>query len=321
DLATRTLEIAEQGYPTETYIVAASDWTVQDLGFFQSITYTIEDGDLTIDGGFLMNPSIGFGWLQTREGQLQADSYDMLLPAETETYYYHTDHLGTPKALTDQNQQIAWRADYTPFGMANITTGQASNNLRFAGQYFDAETGLHYNWFRYYSPETGRYITSDPIGLLGGVNAYAYVGGNPISRIDPLGLAYVETNIANGTTTFNPVPYNAEIVTIPTRVDVTNNALPGADGPYTTSDINWIPAGTKSPAYGPDGAYIDTGDPRGRDIHGGGSCLDDPYADKQGWCKTLGCTRGQNEDVERLGEAIDDFKEKYPGVPIPYIRK
>jgi RHS repeat-associated protein len=59
--------------------------------------------------------------------------------------------------------------------------------LRFPGQYFDAETGLHYNMFRDFNPQTGRYIESDPIGLDGGLNTYGYVGGNPLSRIDPKG--------------------------------------------------------------------------------------------------------------------------------------
>ncbi|NHB98258.1 hypothetical protein C5470_18585, partial [Photorhabdus stackebrandtii] len=65
---------------------------------------------------------------------------------------------------------------------------QSSSGLRYAGQYFDKETGLHFNTFRYYAPETGRFITPDPIGLNGGLNPYSYVH-NPTGWVDPLGLA------------------------------------------------------------------------------------------------------------------------------------
>ena len=103
-------------------------------------------------------------------------------------FYVHNDHLGTPQVITDDNQTVVWKADYDPFGKATVTTETITNNVRFPGQYFDGETGLHYNYYRYYDPRTGRYITSDSIGLGGGLNTYGYVGGNPLSFIDPLGL-------------------------------------------------------------------------------------------------------------------------------------
>ncbi|KAB0702354.1 RHS repeat-associated core domain-containing protein, partial [Pseudomonas aeruginosa] len=71
--------------------------------------------------------------------------------------------------------------------------GSTQVNLRFPGQYYDAESGLHYNYFRDYDPETGRYVESDPIGLDGGLNTYAYVGSNPVGLVDPNGLSPTAT--------------------------------------------------------------------------------------------------------------------------------
>ncbi|MCG7542768.1 RHS domain-containing protein [Pseudoalteromonas sp. MM17-2] len=105
-----------------------------------------------------------------------------------DTYYYHNDHLGTPQALTDNTASIVWKANYTPFGETDITIETVTNNLRFAGQYYDEESGLHYNYFRDYDPELGRYIQSDPIGLAGGINTYGYAYQNPVMNIDPTGL-------------------------------------------------------------------------------------------------------------------------------------
>jgi RHS repeat-associated protein len=111
-------------------------------------------------------------------------------------YYLHNDHLGTPRAVTDAAKTVVWRWDSDPFG-ATAANDDPDNdgiaftlNLRFPGQYYDSETGLHYNYFRYYDPRTGQYITSDPIGLAGGLNTYGYVGGNPVVRMDSKGLYY-----------------------------------------------------------------------------------------------------------------------------------
>jgi RHS repeat-associated protein len=104
-------------------------------------------------------------------------------------YFYYDDHLGTPQKMTDGTGAVVWSADYKPFGEATVTVSTITNNLRFPGQYFDAETGLLYNYFRDYNPVIGRYIEADPIGLQGGINLYAYVRNNPSRGKDPFGLA------------------------------------------------------------------------------------------------------------------------------------
>jgi RHS repeat-associated protein len=103
-------------------------------------------------------------------------------------FYVHADHLGTPKVVTDAAQGIAWAADYLPYGQAQVTAEAVRLNVRFPGQYFDAETGLHYNYFRDYDSAAGRYVESDPMGLLDGPNTYSYVRGNPLTFVDPRGL-------------------------------------------------------------------------------------------------------------------------------------
>ena len=115
--------------------------------------------------------------------------YDM---AGDAWYFFQNDPIGTPVAVTDEDNRIVWEAVYLPCGEAAVNPASLIEfNLRFAGQYFDAETGLHYNYHRYYDPKTGRYLTPDPIGLEGGINLYAYVQNNPISFIDPLGLEFI----------------------------------------------------------------------------------------------------------------------------------
>ncbi len=112
-------------------------------------------------------------------------------PIEQGVVYLHTDHLGAVVKATDSDQNLVWDAVRKPFGERAVTTAQIEMLLGFPGQYFDEETGNYYNYYRDYDPSTGRYIQSDPIGLAGGLNTYAYVGGNPLSFVDPFGLVKV----------------------------------------------------------------------------------------------------------------------------------
>lgn len=107
-------------------------------------------------------------------------------------YYYHTDSLGTPQAMTDAKGKAVWQASYTPFGQARVTIAKIENDIRFPGQYYDKETGLNYNLNRDYDPTIGRYVEADPLGLAAGTNVYTYVGGNPISLIDPTGKIIID---------------------------------------------------------------------------------------------------------------------------------
>jgi RHS repeat-associated protein len=90
--------------------------------------------------------------------------------------------------MTDDSGALVWSADYKPFGEVTITTETITNHFRFPGQYFDQETGLHYNWHREYGPAIGRYSIPDPIGLWGGINLYLYVKNNPVRFVDRNGL-------------------------------------------------------------------------------------------------------------------------------------
>jgi RHS repeat-associated protein len=108
-------------------------------------------------------------------------------------YFIHTDHLNTPRVVVDRQNRVRWRWLAEPFGTTAPETnpsglGVFTQNLRFPGQYADQESGLWYNYFRNYDSSKGGYTQSDPAGLVGGLNTYAYVDGNPLSFVDPQGL-------------------------------------------------------------------------------------------------------------------------------------
>ena len=105
---------------------------------------------------------------------------------ETETYL-HPDQLGTPKFGTDSGGTQVWSWAPDAFGIGT-PSGSVTVNLRMPGQYYDAESDIFYNWNRYYNPEIGRYVSSDPIGLAGGINTFLYATANPLLLSDPDGL-------------------------------------------------------------------------------------------------------------------------------------
>ncbi|WP_181259198.1 RHS repeat domain-containing protein [Pseudoduganella armeniaca] len=128
-----------------------------------------------------------------------------------EIAFYQCDHLGTPQELTDHEGKVAWSAQYKAWGEAKKAISDAARNagmlnaVRFQGQYEDEETGLFYNRFRYYDPDTGRYLAQDPIRMAGGKNFYQY-SPNSTGWIDPLGLNKKRKPSQNSQQTNNTSP-------------------------------------------------------------------------------------------------------------------
>ncbi|MET3392753.1 RHS repeat-associated protein [Variovorax sp. 1140] len=170
-----------------------------------------------------------------------------------EMAFYQCDHLGTPQELTDHEGSIAWSAQYKAWGEAREAISEAGrragfrNPIRFQGQYWDEETGLHYNRYRYYDPQVGRFISSDPIKLLGGLNVFAYAK-NSTAFIDPLGLA-----------TAAPPTITASEITDKTRSEI--RVLAASKGLVATGqpDSAGLPRKWKCPCTGNQRLRLDRG--------------------------------------------------------------
>lgn len=216
--------------PGEHYAIYA--WWVDKKNQSDSVRYDIHDGQSVIDTVTRSHRAGGGQWqflgeyrsaggpnfveVSSSQGKFVADAVrwveipePVTLWNET-THFVHFDHLGTPRRVTDQNQTVVWRWDSTPFGVSQPDEDPDGNseaftlNLRFPGQYYDSESGLHYNYFRTYDPGIGRYIESDPIGLLGGLNAFEYAKSDPVHFFDSRGL---DAELCRRTFYPYPIPY------------------------------------------------------------------------------------------------------------------
>jgi len=106
----------------------------------------------------------------------------------SQTLYAHADHLDRPIRMSDGGKTLVWDAVYRPFGAVEAITGPAALDARFPRQWFQLETGLHYNWHWHYDPSTGRYLQPDPLGFVDGPSVYAYALNSPQMWTDPEGL-------------------------------------------------------------------------------------------------------------------------------------
>ncbi|MDN3681092.1 RHS repeat-associated core domain-containing protein [Vibrio tapetis subsp. quintayensis] len=179
------------------------------------------------------------------------DSFSPLMLVDSgQCYFYQNDHIGTPVRLVDRCGLTVWQASYTAMGLAHVEIETIDNPLRFQGQYFDAESKLHYNLARYYDPLAGRFIQPDPIGILGGINPYQYAP-NPINWVDPTGLCCETPTVVAGKNDTEPEKalINALVGEKLAPVNKVHNptARLGGNGAKQQDDVVQVPAIKKAP--------------------------------------------------------------------------
>jgi RHS repeat-associated protein len=170
--------------------------------------------------------------------------------------YFELDQLGTPRQARERVGTIVWRWESDGYGTTAANEDPDGNgqpttvNLRFPGQYYDEESGLHYNWHRYYVPRLGRYLSSDPIGLAGGANLYSYALSNPVKYTDPTGK-FVPAIVALCSACPSCCAA-AAAATGAAIADVCQNARP-KNPPDEAEPNEWIQGPRRGRQYGPDG--------------------------------------------------------------------
>ena len=227
-------------------------------------------------------------------------------------YYVFNDQLNTPRQVTrpaDNVPMWTWFSD--PFGTdaANSNpagAGTFAYSLRLPGQVFDGQVGLHYNYYRDYDPGTGRYVQSDPLGLKAGVNTYAYVLGNPLSYVDPLGLSTLYYSDGGGLQVYNAA--GQPEASFPAANNTASNSIGSwPDGTYSYAYYNaHSDDADPNSAYGSNGIWVfNRPGCKGCGVHSGRANRGGPKA------KTLGCIRTTDAGTAYLKQlnAVDPITE------------
>jgi len=203
-------EPADYSYDYFNRLVEASHKNEQNAYQYDAIGNRISRSVNNFTTRHTVNPNAALTQLLTEVDQagkqIAAYVYGMGLISKItpdgSTYYYHYDGSGNTTVVTDRLGGTVSQYYYDSFGIVSISREVTSNDFKFSGRYggLSETNGLVYLRARYYSPALGRFISKDPIFFFGGINWYVYAGNNPISRIDPLGLWFIDLNITGSPT-------------------------------------------------------------------------------------------------------------------------
>jgi RHS repeat-associated protein len=171
------LKTATVGSATTTYLYNGLHQRARKTGSGGNYSYVH-----TPDGTLLGETSSNGTTLTTQYLWLHGEPIGLI--RNNVLYYVHADHLGRPEVITNQSKAVVWKAKNFAYDRTIATDTLGGLNLGLPGQYFDQESGLWYNWNRYYDPSTGRYLQSDQLGLAGGLNTYSYALANPLTYVD-----------------------------------------------------------------------------------------------------------------------------------------
>jgi len=225
---------------------------------------------------------------------------------EEETYL-HPDQLGTPKFGTDSSGTQVWSWAPDAFGIGS-PSGSVTVNLRMPGQYYDAESGIFYNWNRYYNPDIGRYVSSDPIGLAGGINTFLYANASPLVYADRKGLNVIVTG-SNGTQVFDTAKDFAQHVRQQPEDSITNIEFVGHAAPNYQAINNGSPV-TELIVIDEDGNVVLVG--QGLNNEDLGALLQSKMA-KDGTIDLMGCHAADDANGDNIARATS---RAVPNVPV-----